>query len=578
MNWVMKIGIVVLSLIAVVSGVFAYLYSGGRPDDIDVGTAPTMALSKEDAKYLQQVEHLGGFVFGDLTLPKFSKALKEGDAQTLTKFIAADFKGRLFSGTGRLRMRAFATLRSWKQGSEALQAVDGKGFVKALLAMRNEFSELKICAVKVMQMQPDKHDELTGGWNGSFKIILAGKLTAGGIARRIARFAIKLNRLPEDMPKQSAWLSSCSCYEQQMAQAKDYLMTDMTAETGIKVNKLHDNWLLPKTANRPALTGGIYLCDYNRDGLMDLLVADLQGTFFYKGQPGARFVQVNDEVGLPENPLKKQLGAVFADFNGDGFEDLVLGNRLYKNDNGKRFVQLKDNEHSLYLEPGSGQFAVADYDLDGKVDLYVIGLKKMKTVLNWVGKNDQAHNQLWRNLGDFQFVEVTRKTKTAGNGSSAFGAIWFDANSDGRPDLLTACEFGMNDYLLNDPSGVFKPGPMPPGYGGFSMGITFSDVNNDGRGDPYIANMYSKAGERIVANLKLGLYKPEIDDQLRDFVSGNELYHNVGGKFKRIGRSSGVSDVGWAYGVGFVDLDGDGFPEPYAPVGYQSVTASKPDG
>ena len=227
---------------------------------------------------------------------------------------------------------------------------------------------------------------------------------------------------------------------------------------------------------------------------------------------------------------------------------------------------------------GTSKFAVADFDLDGRLDLYVIGLTKSKGLKNWIGKNGSAYNQLWRNLGNFKFEDVTRKTNTAGNGSAVFAAIWFDANGDNRPDLMTACEFGTNDYFLNTKLGVFEQGQTPKGYGGFSMGITFSDIDNDGRGDPYIANMYSKAGERIVGNLRLGLYKPEIDDQLRDFVSGNDLYHNQGGTFKRIGRSSGVSDVGWAYGVGFVDLDGDGLPEPYAPVGYQSVQPGKPDG
>ncbi|GIS61197.1 MAG: hypothetical protein CM1200mP2_34220 [Planctomycetaceae bacterium] len=43
---------------------------------------------------------------------------------------------------------------------------------------------------------------------------------------------------------------------------------------------------------------------------------------------------------------------------------------------------------------------------------------------------------------------------------------------------------------------------------------------------------------------------------MRDFVSGNELYRSLGkGKFERIGQSTGVADVGWAYGPGFVDLD-----------------------
>ena len=66
---------------------------------------------------------------------------------------------------------------------------------------------------------------------------------------------------------------------------------------------------------------------------------------------------------------------------------------------------------------------------------------------------------------------------------------------------------------------------------------------------------------------------------MQEFVEGNELLRNKGdGTFTAIGKSAGVNDVGWAYGTGASDLDGDGFPEIYAPVGYQSVDKTKPDG
>ena len=147
---------------------------------------------------------------------------------------------------------------------------------------------------------------------------------------------------------------------------------------------------------------------------------------------------------------------------------------------------------------------------------------------------------------------------------------------------MSACEFGRNDYFLNQGDGTFTLADLPGTHGGFSMGITVADIDNDGFGDPYLANMYSKAGERIVGNIRADLYENYAHDvakQLEEFVSGNELYHNNGdGTFKRIGREVGVNDVGWAYGTGAVDLNGDGYQEIYAPVGFQSVTEDKPDG
>ena len=141
------------------------------------------------------------------------------------------------------------------------------------------------------------------------------------------------------------------------------------------------------------------------------------------------------------------------------------------------------------------------------------------------------------------------------------------------------CETGKNDYLINQKDGTFREGQLPDIYGGFSMGITAGDIDNDGRSDVYVANMYSKAGERIVDNLRQGVYPEDIDAQMRDFVSGNELYRSLGkGKFERIGQSTGVADVGWAYGPGSGDIDNDGWLDLYAPVGVQSVTPERPDG
>ena len=331
--------------------------------------------------------------------------------------------------------------------------------------------------------------------------------------------------------------------------------------------------------NEPGrITGGVFLADFNQDGHLDLLLTDVSGHQLYRGEGSGRFSDVTAEMGI--DPKAPGIRAIFADFDGDGFEDLLLGEIIYRNDAGKKFVVLEPGRDTTLKLEQCTAYSVVDFDRDGKLDLYAVGLPQpMARHVGWLGDNDIDRNQLWRNTGDWKFQDVTKASGSKGNGAWTFAAVWFDANQDGWPDMMTACELGMNAFLINNGDGTFREVKLPEGFGGFSMGITVGDFDNDGRPDPYVANMYSKAGERIVANLRTDAYDPRIDAKIRDFVTGSELYHNTGkGTFRRLGRTIGVADVGWAYGPSYVDLNNDGLLDLYAPVGFQSVTTNRPDG
>lgn len=587
-----------LGAVAVVAVVLVLAYALGTPErklpgsnqrQSNVATADKveLALPEEEAKYLQDVEHFGGFVFGDLALPKVAAALREGDREALVAFFDKSFEGAIFDPEGGLDVsHAGAAITEWEEGAHPLVTLDREQFVEHLLGLRGTYGELATCKLKVMLMSPVTHGELDGPWTGSFKLMLAGRTTDGAVADHVIRFRCRITRITDNTPDQRGWFQECRPYAAGFRRSADFLLEDMTAQTGIDAAALRDNWKCDQSGAIPFLTGGICLADYNQDGWMDVFVTDFNGNFLYQGQGEGKFVDVTDDVGLPRNTgTNTSDGSVFADFDGDGFEDLIVADTVYRNDAGRRFRRLYPGvDTNLTLQPDAQQFAVADYDRDGLLDLYVIGMADTQLPRNeikqaWIGSRDGMHNQLWRNQGGWQFEDVTEASGTRGNGTQTFAAVFFDADGDDWPDIMTACEMGANDYFLNNGDGTFRPGKMPEGYGGFSMGITVGDINNDGFGDPYVANMYSKAGERVIGNLREGLYPPEIDAQIRDFVTGNELYFNKGdGTYQRIGKASGISDVGWAYGVGYMDLDCDGLLDMYAPVGFQTVDADKPDG
>jgi len=540
--------------------------------------APPM-LSDADLKYLQDAEHFGGFVLGDRTLPLLALALKAADGEAVKSFLAPAFQGHLFDqAAGRLTTYTFATFRSFDEQDGTAEPLDRDGFVETLLAYRAEFDDRANVSFKVMQMQPVTYGQLEGPWQGSLKLRLAGTRVEGGLAERVIRFRCSITGIDDDTPEADGWLASCTAFRAQYARGEKRLMSDITARTGIDVASLHDTWNHSDSPRKSTITGGVYLADFNQDGHLDLLLTDVSGHQLYRSEGGGRFSDVTAEMGI--DPKTSGIHALFADFDGDGFEDLLLGEVIYRNEAGKKFVVLEPGRDTTLKLEQCTAYSVVDYDRDGKLDLYAVGLPQpMARHIGWLGKNDIDHNQLWRNTGDWKFQNVTEASGTKGNGAWTFAAVWFDANQDGWPDMMSACELGMNAFLINNGDGTFREMKLPEGFGGFSMGITVGDFDNDGRPDPYVANMYSKAGARIVANLRPDAYNPSIDAKIRDFVTGSELYHNTGkGSFRRLGRTIGVADVGWAYGPSYVDLNNDGLLDLYAPVGFQSITPDRPDG
>ena len=545
-------------------------------------------LTEAQARYLQDVEHLGGFVFGDLCLPKLAGALRDESRDDLMALVSTGFTGGwLLDNDHPASVQTHGHITSTQQRRAGDDTKDtncsGREFVEWLLEERRGFESLESVGVKVKQMRPETPGKLDGRWDGTLLVTMAGRTAEGRIRETQIELACRLEGISDRSPEHGGWFRRLSVMRRDIVESVAALMEDMTDETGIDVSRLQDNWAGVSGPQIPALTGGVYLADYDGDRHVDCLLTDIRGLALYRGLGDGRFENVTTAVGLPAGFI--DLAAAWGDFDNDGDPDLVLGRHFYRNDltdrpgaGGRRFTRLANVDTGLELLEAVG-FAVADVDLDGRLDLYVVGIGKPSSGQKWIGHNDTNRNQLWRNDGNLHFSDVTESSGTAGRGTSTFAAVFFDANNDGHPDLMTACEFGRNDFWLGRGDGTFAPAELPEIYGGFSMGLTVGDFDNDGYADPFLANMYSKAGARVVANLPRDVYDADVDSQLRDFVAGSELYHNTAGTgFQRIGRSAGVADVGWAYGPAYVDLDNDGRLDLYAPCGFQSINRTRPDG
>ena len=328
-------------------------------------------------------------------------------------------------------------------------------------------------------------------------------------------------------------------------------------------------------------------------------------------------------------------GAAFLDYDADGYLDLYLVNgvrggeappesrsRLYRNEpggpGGRRFADVTAESGTGGRGWGMG-CAVADYDNDGDVDLYVT---------YW------GANRLYRNRGGGGFEEQAAAAGVADESwgtSAAFG----DLDADGFLDLYVA---NYLEFDLEDPPNEGRPctgykglegfcGPMGiPGQpdllyrnlgdGGFeditaatgigrhrlpALGVAFADYDDDGDQDVYVANdsepnllwrndggwvlretaalagaAYSEEG-RSQAGMGVDFGDWDNDGDLDLFVTNfsddvNTLYRNLGdGTFDDATAAAGLTGsvrplLGWS--TALFDADNDGWQDLFVANGH----------
>src|SRR5262249_24429670 len=452
--------------------------------------------------------------------------------------------------------------------------LDREGLTRRLLDDRRRFTSPPTVKLALMGLAPVDYRDLDGVWQGTCQLRMFGEVGPGRPGEGVLYLRYRLPRPTEGLLRSDGWLQACAITQRQVAEAPRFLMREVAAERGIDSKRFHDNWASPE--NTQIVTGGINLCDFNRDGCLDLLITDVSANRLYQGRPDGTFTDVTAQARLPQIP--RLTGATFADLDGAAWEDLILGSLLLRNDEGRAFSPVDTS--TLAIRPQSN-VSVADYDRDGKLDLYVttLGLTKAAT---WIKgeAGGQVQNRLWRNLGDWQFADVTRASGASGGNRSTFTAVWLDADEDGWPDLYVINEFGSGVLLVNGTDGTFRERAIAPDPGDFgSMGVAAGDFDNDGHIDIYVGNMYSKAGNRVIGNLWPGSYPEPILAKLPSFTTGRQLHRNRGGlEFEQISGEMQVADVGWSYGPAMIDLDNDGWLDIFATCGFISRSRDDPDG
>ncbi len=365
------------------------------------------------------------------------------------------------------------------------------------------------------------------------------------------------------------------------------LMEEVTLRAGLAKLPLRDNW---NSKDQPQqFRFQMAVEDFDRDGFLDIALAAGRGfPLLLRSVEGERFENVTKAYfGLAGwSPHEYRYLANWIDYDNDGYPDLLLGSRLYRNIKGESFRDVTPESGLSFNQRPMG-CAVADYDGDGLLDLYVLyqfsDEQQRGGPVAWVGDDSSGQeNQLWRNEGDGRFRNVTEIAGAAGGMRNSFAATWLYADEDPLPDLYVANDFGTNVMLRNRGDGTFEDISDTSGVADYatSMGVAAGDVDNDGLPELYVANMYSKMGRRIIAHVGQDDYLPGIYEQIKGACAGNRLYRRTtqDEHYDELSTQLGVNGIGWAFAPAMVDLDNDGLLDMYATTGFMSFDRHKPDG
>src|SRR5579863_708606 len=226
--------------------------------------------------------------------------------------------------------------------------------------------------------------------------------------------------------------------------------------------------------------------DFNRDGNLDLAIADTQR--------GGVNVLLGNGDGTFQPPIRLNVSSPYAlavgDVNGDGIPDLLVQQLGAAGD---LYVYLGNGDGTFHVKVRYPvlaypvAIAVADLNGDGKLDIVV-------TNSNQEQKNEGYITILFGN-GDGTF---TRRAHYSA-GRTPYGVAVGDLNGDGHPDIVVANDNAFNDadlntlfVLLNNGDGTFRQGGIYQ-TGVESVNVSIADLNGDHKPDLVVASAFNQS-------------------------------------------------------------------------------------
>ena len=352
----------------------------------------------------------------------------------------------------------------------------------------------------------------------------------------------------------------------------DFSFTNIARQAGLEARTVYGGQGTNKYLVETTGTGAAAI-DYDADGWIDIFLVNgttLDGfsggpeptNHLYRNKGNGTFEDVTARAGLAASGWGQ--AACTGDYDNDGREDLLVTywgqNRLYRNTGG---AFEETTSRAGLVQPRrrwNTGCAFLDYDRDGRLDLVVAnyidldlaatplpssGLCRYKGLAVACGPSGLpgGRNLLYHNRGDGTFEDVSDKSGiTRAKGTYGLGVATLDFDGDGWVDVYVANDSSPSALYRNNRDGTFSDigtaagcAYSQDGKAQAGMGIAIGDYDRSGTMDVFKTN-FAGDTSTLYANTGDGLCED------RTFAAG-----------------IGVNTRWLGWGVGFLDLDGDGW-------------------
>jgi hypothetical protein len=325
------------------------------------------------------------------------------------------------------------------------------------------------------------------------------------------------------------------------------------------------------------VTAGLALFDYDGDGDEDVYLlngAPLPGSkagptpanALYRNDGGWRFTEVTQVAGVGDTGFG--LGLAVADYDNDGHLDLYVNNYgpnvLYRNNGDGTFSDVTEIAGVRCGNKVGAGACFLDIDNDGNLDLYVanyvrftydnhlvIWEKGFPTYVSPRGYQPEP-DELYRNNGDGTFTDVSEESGIGRHAGTGMGMVCGDFDNDGDTDVFVLNDVAANFFWVNDGTGKFEEAGLQAG--------TAYNGNGDETGSMGVdCGDYDNDGW---LDLMMTCYQNELP----------VLYRNSGqGTFEDVTTRANAGEGAYPYvnwGVGLIDFDNDGHKDIFLANGH----------